>query len=144
MLTLSQFMSRTYDVRNRPGVSRSLIRILDFVTSDDGNTIVFRVGSQSDSTQFYKCKILLKDYQITPMTNVKFHCTCPSFKFQFESILFKNEALIGIPSDIKLPKKPQLHICKHLEGCLNYLITFKNLDYISSKIKHQLGANNGI
>lgn len=140
MLTLSRFMSRSYDVRNRPGVDRSLIKIIDFSSKDDGNMIVFRVRSQSDPKKTYDTRILILDHQITPMTNVKFHCTCPSFKFQFETTLYNHDALIGNPTNPKLPKKQVIHVCKHLEGCLSYLITFKNLSFIESKIKAQSGV----
>jgi hypothetical protein len=140
MLTLSRFMSSSYDVRRRPGVDRSLIKIVDFLSKDDGNMIVFRVISQSDMKKGYDARILIVDRQITPMSNVKFHCTCPSFKFQFETTLSIHDALIGQATNPKLPKKQVIHVCKHLEGCLKFLLTFKNLSFIESKFKDQSGV----
>ena len=88
----------------------------------------------------YDCSIfILTDNQISQNTKCKFKCTCPSFKYEFETILYMNDALIGEPRSKRLPKKRTgIFICKHLFGCINILENFNTVDNIMKHVKGEL------
>lgn len=74
-------------------------------------------------------KIWFNNGIISPSSDIKFDCTCDSFKYQFSQILAaKNSSLTLIKPSNKMPKKQPIHyICKHLEGCLKSIIHYKNI-----------------
>jgi len=70
--------------------------------------------------------------------NCKFRCTCESFKYEYEAMLEKNDALIGEGTHTKLPKKQKLFVCKHLYMCIRFIFKFRNIKNLSNIFKIQI------
>lgn len=121
------FLSTPSSFKNREHVSRDQIKITDV----DNNIITFNVKNK------YKSRILFEDGKILPSTEVKFHCDCDSFKYQFSQRLALSGSNIELPvRSMRLPKKQPIgHICKHLEASLNQVMIFKNIEQLRKKLR---------
>jgi hypothetical protein len=95
---------------------------------DNGFLLEFIIKSSS-SNENYTPTIWVSDEIITANTKCLFYCNCPSFKFEFESILAINNGLYGNPTSDKLPKKRQtLFVCKHLTTIIHhYLLKYRKV-----------------
>lgn len=138
-LKLLQTLAKPLHLRSRQDVEHYDIRINDFFKQNDGFLISFRVKSQSSQNNKYQCQIWLNEKTFTTNTLVKFNCDCPSFQYQFETILSQYGALINPPRSDKLPKKiKSLYVCKHLEGAIRKIIPYKNLEYLIREYKIEI------
>ena len=131
---LSTFLARSRRY-NQTSVDASNIRVKNFSNVDGGYLVEFVVLSATDSAKMYNVSIWLSKKEINMSTEIKMHCDCPSFKFQYSAVLATKDCLYGEPEVDKLPKKPQLGVCKHLRLALNFLTKFKNLEYIERLYK---------
>jgi len=136
-LTLSYFLPKPYYFKDRDvrPLFKSDIRSCDIDT--DKIVSLAKFGQRSSkSGNIYTMTIELGTIEnITSTTNVKVHCTCPNFKFQCASLLWKYEALYGDIEDRRLPKKQtKPFVCKHLYSAillLNKLNTVSALKQIA-------------
>lgn len=117
---------------------------------NDTITFIFNVRSQSDPKKVYDCIILIMNETVTLNSEVKLYCSCPSFKYEFAYLLWRNNSLYGDSFDdfttglllnkmlLKFrrflnrfrtakykrpPKRNNIpYICKHLESCLVHVL----------------------
>jgi hypothetical protein len=135
---LSQFMAKPYNFKDKDLPQFNDIRVISIQNIDDSTNIITLITrSLSNNTKYYIQKIQLTNVN-KPNDNTinfndlpKFNCNCKSFKFEYETLLHYTDNLLGTPSSIKRPKKQhRTFICKHLYGCILYLLRFKNYDKI--------------
>jgi hypothetical protein len=117
-MTLSRFLARPRSYSKRKLDPRTKAILLSIDTVDEkksGNLLKFMVKSSKSDTK-YECDILLYTEEvISGNTEVRFRCSCPSFIYEFETLLYHNGALYGEPNSKRLPKKDHgLFVCKHL------------------------------
>ena len=93
------------------------------------NGYLYQFNVPSSNSGFYQTSILINNNIISDNSLCKFRCTCDSFKYQYENILYSHDALIGKPNIIKPPKQNKLFVCKHLYITLQLLYKFNNLNY---------------
>lgn len=136
---LLHILSRPYNIRDRNAPPRTDVKIQNFFQQDDGFVVKFMVNSQSNPNKSYLCDIWLDDKKFINSTNAKFFCTCPSFQYQFETILAQHNGLLGSPRSHKLPKKERtLSVCKHLESSVYKLLSYKSLIPLIKEYKIEL------
>ena len=112
--------------------NREKIRLNEFaILNIFDNIIKFNVKNK------YIAELWFENGILSPASQVKFNCTCDSFKYQFSQIVALNNSHLKLDKPtIRLPKKyPTHYICKHLESCLKYIIRFKNISTLSKLIK---------
>jgi len=112
-MKLKQFFVRPGRFRNRETIPISNVQYL----GRNDNIFEFVVSNPKKNTS-YTCSIYIDDKM-----NVKFDCTCDSFKYQFAAILsYRNALLYPEKYSKKLPRNIAIaYICKHLEACINFL-----------------------
>jgi hypothetical protein len=94
---------------------------------------------------YFSSVLIETDEQITGNTSCKFNCTCDSFKYQYSALLNINNGLINpILKTIKLPKKQNLFICKHLYSTIQIILIHNNIKTLSRiyRIKLPIGEKN--
>lgn len=113
------------------------IKLINIKSENNGNVLTFQVKSLTKPNKNYQSIIWLgTDDLINPTTNVKFNCQCQSFLYQYNVILSQHNALYGKAVSSKIPKKNQkIFICKHLFGCLIYLMKNKSINNLKDKFK---------
>ncbi len=74
----------------------------------------------------YNIEILINKFPLNLNSDIYVYCDCDSFKYQFQSLLYKANGLIlkSQPLNIlnKLPKKKIIYVCKHIEMSLNKIL----------------------
>lgn len=96
---------------------------------DTGFLLEFNVSSASDINKYYICKIWLDHENIEPTTQCQFHCSCPSFKYEFEVLLHSQGASLEIPKVPRTPrKKSNIFVCKHLATCLHVIQRYRTVN----------------
>ncbi|MEM4385336.1 MAG: hypothetical protein QXD03_02175, partial [Candidatus Anstonellales archaeon] len=83
----------------------------EFSSSDNGKCFTFNIGGK-----------YISEICIYKGGFVKFYCQCPSFRYQFASLLYRRGSLLH-PEEFnhlnRIPRKNAVtFICKHLEACL--------------------------
>ncbi len=142
MLTLSRFISKPFLYRDRkiPDMGNiSLINCTPGSEENSGFIIDFLVKSDSRSENYESSIQVYTEDSITINTRCKFRCNCPSFKYEFETMLYNNEALIGNPSSTRMPKKRTgIFVCKHLMVGIIAIQHFNNIRNIIKHVKGEL------
>jgi len=127
-----KIMNRPYNIKHRDKIILNSVKIENVSQIDSNFLVEFQILS-SDTTKIYLAKILTDSDNINYNTQIKVHCNCQSFKYQYETILSQIDGLYGIPSSHKLPKKQTLHVCKHLEGAISLLLRIKKIPKFGTK-----------
>jgi len=113
-MKLKQFLTRPAKFVKRPKVDPRSVRLVEVVRdevppniersgdqdkikeySNDTQTFFFNVYSQSDPRKIYNCIICVMSDTVNLNSAVKFYCDCPSFKYEFAYLLWKNDSLYG-------------------------------------------------
>jgi len=149
---LRNFTSRPAILKDRPKIP---IKNIINVTTINENHFSFTVRGSTNN--IYICQIQLfpppRNNNIKPAVldyYPRFQCTCADFTFRFAPVLAKHNMLID-PTILNRPnknllekfkhfirrkisnRKPRqipatpLYVCKHLEACIEYLISHKTL-----------------
>jgi len=115
------------------------IKLISIKLKDNNFLLEFSVPSSINMNNKYSSFILINtNNQISGDNDCKFKCSCNSFKYEYETMLYKNLALIGNPENIKLPKKQKLFICKHLYMCIQIILKFRNITNLSYVFKTKI------
>lgn len=140
MLTLSRFMSKPFLYRNRKTPNMGNISLINCTPGSEENSgfiVDFLVKSSSKPDEYESSIQLYTEDSITLNTKCKFRCNCPSFKYEFETMLYNNGALIGLPSSKRMPKKRTgVFVCKHL---IAGIIVLQHLNSIQNIVNHIKG-----
>lgn len=116
------------------------IKLLSIKKSDNDDIFLLEFSVPSSNIDIkYKSSILINtSNQISGNNDCKFKCSCDSFKYEYETILFNHSALIGSPHSIKPPKKQKLFVCKHLYMCIRIILKFRNIVNLSYVLKTKI------
>lgn len=125
-ITLTKFVSRPGSITNKSDILLKNIHLHDIVKQDTSFILNFIVNSFTNPKINYISSVLVSDNKFNTNTLCKFKCNCQNFKFKYETVLFNNDALIGEPHSLVLPKVQKIFICKHLENCLTYIMKHHN------------------
>jgi hypothetical protein len=133
-----KLLARPFNVKDRERISYQNIKIIDCQETDNKYLITVNIISSKSNT-IYNGKIFIdtKD-TITVNTPVEVVCNCPSFKYQFETLLGLNNFLYGNMSTDKIPKKKQtIFACKHIETALNLILKLSTITAVMRRIERR-------
>lgn len=102
-------------------------------TANAGFLLTFKISSASELGKQYICKFWLDRETIEPRTICQFYCSCHSFKFEFENILYRLGGSLREPEVDKTPKKNRLSVCKHLISCLYMMRRYRSINDINMR-----------
>jgi len=114
------------------------IKLVSIKLKENNFLLEFSVPSSNIDIKYRSFILINTDNQISGNNDCKFKCSCNSFKYEYETMLYKNSALIGNPENIKLPKKQKLFICKHLYMCIQIILKFRNITNLSYVFKTKI------
>lgn len=123
-----------YNMKNRQIILNRNIRLVDCIKQENGYFIKFNIYSTAKNRAIYNVNIWVETLNIiNTNTPIEVNCDCPSFKYQFETVLWLNKFLLGEVTSKKLPKKQVLATCKHIQTCLKYLLNLRSISNILDK-----------
>lgn len=130
-----KLLSTPYRMKNRQMVINSNVKLVNCTKQKNGYIISLNVFSTAQNRSVYKINIFVETLNIiNTNTPIEINCSCPSFKYQFETVLWLSKFLLGEPASKRLPKTQVLATCKHVQACLKYLLNFRSISNILDRL----------
>ena len=89
-LTISKFLSRPYQLKDRDTIPSQFIQIQKVSKEDNGYTVRFRIKSISEPLKYYECIIWTNDPGVSIKSQVKVFCSCQSFQYPPRFLLHRS------------------------------------------------------
>lgn len=138
MKPISQFLYKPINYKDKDLPRYNDITLVSIQENQEQKNIILTLtcNSLSNNKKYYIEKIWINTIDIiSPSNLVKFNCTCKSFKYQYSTLLYFSNNLLGQPESTKRPKKQhRIFICKHLYGCLYFISSYKSISNLKKLI----------
>ena len=132
-----KLLATPFSAKDREKINDRSVKLLTCQENENQTGYLLTVNIFSNkSSSIYNGKIfLVTKNNITSNTPIEVRCNCPSFKYQFETLLHLNKMLYGLPLSNKMPKKSHtIFACKHIQGALNYILKIGTIENIQNRI----------